>query len=158
MEQLKNFFKFLEDKEGKNPPLKYKLIYDQESLTLEDLNFKGFLDLRDTSTPITSLPDGLTLDGGLSLARTKIVSLPDNLTVSQNLHLNDTNITSLPNNLTVGDTLYMQDTKINSIPNNLEIGRNFWLYRTPLFQKYSEAQIIKMIQDKGGYIKGKIVM
>jgi hypothetical protein len=41
MEQLKNFFKFLEDKEGKNPPLKYKLIYDQESLTPEDLNIKG---------------------------------------------------------------------------------------------------------------------
>jgi hypothetical protein len=63
MEQLKNFFKFLEDKEGKNPPLKYKFIYDQESLTPEDLNIEGDLDLYNTQ--ITSLPDNLTVGGNL---------------------------------------------------------------------------------------------
>jgi hypothetical protein len=65
MEQLKNFFKFLEDKEGKNPPSKYKFLYDQESLTPEDLNVRGDLDLR--NTPITSLPNNLTVGGNLDL-------------------------------------------------------------------------------------------
>jgi hypothetical protein len=65
MEQLKNFFKFLEDKEGKNPPSKYKFLYDQESLTPEDLNIKGSLDL--INTKITSLPNNLTVEGNLYL-------------------------------------------------------------------------------------------
>jgi hypothetical protein len=45
MEQIKNFFKFLEDKEGKRAPLNYKLLYDPESITPEDLNVKGDLNL-----------------------------------------------------------------------------------------------------------------
>ena len=156
MDKIKNFFKFLEDKEGKEPPLKWKLLHDPDSITSEDLNFVGFLDLRNTR--ITSLPEGLTIDGDLSLVRTKITSLPNNLTVGRSLFVSGTKITSLPDNLKIGDTLYIDDTKISSIPNNLEIGRSFWLYRTPLSQKYSEEQIRKMIQDKGGHTTGKIIM
>ena len=85
MEQLKNFFKFLEDKEGKNPPLRYKFIHDPESLTPEDLNIKGNLDLR--YTPITSLPDNLKVGGDLYLWNTRIISLPNNLQVGMDLYI-----------------------------------------------------------------------
>ena len=132
MEQVKNFFKFLKDKEGKNPPLRYKFIYDHESLTPKDLNIKGSLDL----------------------VNTKITSLPNNLKVDGYLDLRDTKIASLPNNLYVGGYLDLEDTRITSIPNNLEVGDSLFLYETPLAEKYTKEEIRKMIEDKGGKVKG----
>ena len=46
---------------------------------------KGDLDLR--NTPITSLPQGLTVGGDLNLMGTKITSLPQGLTVEGYLYL-----------------------------------------------------------------------
>jgi hypothetical protein len=74
-----NFFKFLEDKEGRPIPFKIKLIYTPETLTPDELNVRGNLNLR--NTPITSLPDGLQVRGYLHLANTKITSLPKGLKV-----------------------------------------------------------------------------
>ena len=51
---------------------------------------KGDLDLR--HTPITSLPQGLTVGGSLYLSNTPITSLPQNLTVVGDLYLRDTPI------------------------------------------------------------------
>ena len=75
-----------------------------------------------SNTKITSLPDNLTVGGGLFLCNTKITSLPDNLTVGGGLDLSNTKITSLPDNLTVGGILYLSNTKITSLPDNLAVG------------------------------------
>ena len=64
----------------------------------------GSLDLSDT--PITSLPDGLTVGGSLVLSGTPIKSLPDGLTVGGSLDLCGTPITSLPDGLTVGGIIF----------------------------------------------------
>jgi hypothetical protein len=47
-----NFFKFLKDKEGRPIPFKIKLIYTPETLTPDELNVKGSLDLRKYSNYI----------------------------------------------------------------------------------------------------------
>lgn len=77
---------------------------------------------------IKSLPDNLTVDGGLWLSGTGITSLPDNLTVTGNLYLdNCTGITSLPDNLTVGEDLDIHGTSITSLPDNFAVGGSLYL-------------------------------
>jgi len=71
----------------------------------------GDLDLR--GTPITSLPEGLTVGGDLDLIDTPITSLPEGLTVGGDLYLMGTPITSLPEGLTVGDSLDLSGTPIS---------------------------------------------
>jgi hypothetical protein len=134
MEQIKNFFKFLEDKEGITPPLKYKLLHDPKSITPEDLNVKG--DLSWAHPQLPSIPDNLTVEGNLNLNYSKFIKLPDNLTVGGNLHLNF--------------------SKFSSIPNNLKIGGNLWVVDTPITKLYSGREIRKMIEDKGGIMNEKI--
>ena len=131
MDDIKNFFKFLEDKEGKKTPLKYKLLYDPDSITSEDL----------------------VVEGDLNLNYSKITSLPDNLTVKGDLDLDESELEFLPNNLKVGETLYLSDTQVSSIPNNLQVGRHLYIINTPLTGKYSTKEIKKMIEDKGGYVR-----
>ena len=114
MTNIYNLFKFLEDKKGKPIPFEVKLIHAPETLTKEDLN----------------------VEGSLNLASTPISSLPDNLTVKGNLYLTNTPISSLPYNLTVGGSLF--------------------LVKTSLAEKYSEEQIRKMIEEKGGKVEGTI--
>jgi len=94
-------------------------------------------------------------DGGkgiLDLSDTPITSLPDNLTVGRYLDLSDTPITSLPNNLTVKGDLYLDYTKITSLPDNLKVGGNLELLKTPLSQKYSKEEIQKMVPGVEGDI------
>jgi hypothetical protein len=81
---------------------------------------KGDLDLR--NTPITSLPDNLSVGGYLDLENTPIKSLPDNLSVEGDLDLRNTPMTSLPDNLSVGEDLFLQNTQIESLPDNLSVG------------------------------------
>ncbi|HEA0341937.1 TPA: hypothetical protein RU590_004938, partial [Salmonella enterica] len=57
------------------------------------------LDLEDISG-VDTLPDNLTVGGGLYLSGTSITALPDNLTVGGGLYLSGTSITALPDNLT----------------------------------------------------------
>ena len=73
------------------------------------------------------------------------------------LDLFKTPITSLPNNLKVGRDLNLPNTKITSLPNNLKIGEELDVFNTPLAKKYTEEQIRKMIEDKGGYVRGVIL-
>jgi len=94
-----------------------------DDYTIDDkLNIKvgGYLDLR--NTPITSLPDNLTVRRFLDLANTPITSLPDNLSVGGWLDLRNSQITSLPDNLSVGKSLDLINTKITSLPDNLSVG------------------------------------
>ena len=125
-----NFFKFLEDKEGKKTPLKIKLLHSKQfEITPEDLDVEGNLNL--DSTKITSLPNGLKVRGYLSLF--------------------DTSITSLPKDLKIRGNLYLSNTKITSLPNGLEVGGNLYLYETPLSSK-TETEIRQMAPN----IKRKI--
>jgi hypothetical protein len=90
----------------------------------------GNLDL--AGTPITSLPDNLTVQGSLYLDDTPIKSLPDNLTVHGTLTLVGTQITALPDNLIVDESLWLDDTPIKSLPDNLTVGGNLDLRSTPI--------------------------
>ena len=94
--------------------------------------YGGWLGLDLSNTPITSLPDNLTVGGWLDLRGTGITSLPDNLTVGGDLYLDGTGITSLPYNLTVGGDLYLSNTPITSLPDNLTVGGNLDLSNTPI--------------------------
>ena len=51
--------------------------------------------------------------GDLDLGNTPITSLPDNLSVRGNLYLYNTPITSLPNNLKVGGGLNLRNTPLS---------------------------------------------
>ena len=88
--QIKDFFKFLEDVDGRKIPFNVKLLHFPERITKEDLHVKGNLDL--WGTPIKSLPAGLTVGGWLDLWGTQITSLPDGLTVGRDLYLTGTPI------------------------------------------------------------------
>ena len=72
---------------------------------------KGDLDLY--GTPITSLPEGLTVGGNLDLYGTPITSLPEGLEVGGSLNLRNTPITSLPEGLKVGGALDLHGTPIS---------------------------------------------
>ena len=87
--------------------LKGKLTLEQAQALIDG---DGSLNLSDT--PITALPDNLTVGGSLYLSDTPITALPDNLTVGGSLYLSNTPITALPDNLTVGGSLYLSDTQI----------------------------------------------
>ena len=83
------FFQYLEDIGEQRVPLIVKLLDpDQFTITPEDLNVKGNLDLSYTS--ITSLPDNLQVGGNLNASYTKITSLPDNLQVGRSLYFSIT--------------------------------------------------------------------
>ena len=94
--------------------------------------------------------------GDLDLYNIKITSLPNNLQVGGFLDLGITKITSLPDNLQVGEDLYLYGTQITSLPDNLKVGGHLNLRKTPLSTKYSKDEIRKMIEDKGGDVKGDI--
>ena len=133
-EALKRIFDFLEEKENKKHKDRDKFIWKlkfNESLTKEELNVKGDLNL--ISTKITSLPKGLKVFGYLDLSYSEIKSLPEGLEVSGTLDLTDTELTSLPK--------------------GLKVGGNLDITHTPLV-KYSDEELREMI--KPGFIKGEI--
>jgi Leucine-rich repeat (LRR) protein len=135
-----NFFKFLEDKEEKQIPIKAKLIYAPESITPEDLTVDGHLDLSDTE--ITSLPKGLKVDGILNIDNTPMTSLPEGLEVEM-LNLRNTLITSLPKRLKVG-VLVLTEVPITSLPEGLEVSFFINLKQTPISEKYTKKEIKEM--------------
>ena len=121
----------------------------------DGLTVGGSLNLRDT--PITSLPVSLTVANSLYLQKTQVTSLPDGLTVNGTLDLANTKITSLPAGLIVKDNLFLSNSKITSLPVGLTVGGSIHMKNTPMSKKgYSENEILKMIQDKGGNVKEHI--
>ena len=110
----------------------------------------GNLDLR--GTPITALPDNLTVGGSLDLRGTLITALPDNLTVGGSLCLSGTPITALPNNLTVGRCLCLSGTLITALPDNLTVGCGLCLSDTSIT---STANITHL--RNGDYAEGKYI-
>ena len=93
-ETLKRIFDFLEEKENKIHKDKDKFIWKlkfNETLTKEELNVKGDLDLE--FAKITSLPEGLKVGGALDLRFTKVTSLPKGLEVDTFLVVSNTKLT-----------------------------------------------------------------
>ena len=93
--------------------------------------------------------------------RAKLTHAPEtiekeDLNVKGSFDLRNTKISSLPDNLKVGGYLDLSYTSITSIPNNLKVGGSLFLRNTPLTKKYSEKKIRKMIEKKGGEVKGEI--
>jgi hypothetical protein len=138
MTNIYNFFKFIESKEPEyKTPLKTKLMLVPNEITKEDLHVKGDFFLKDDDDndrykDITSLPDGMTVDGHF---------------------WGEDYLTSLPDNLTVGKNLYIPYNKdISSLPKDLKVEGNFIIYNTPLAKKYTEEEIRKMAPG----VKGKI--
>ena len=131
---LEKVFEFIKEKRGYDTPFKYRLV-NGLPLSEDELHTNGYLDLSERN----------------------IKSLPDNLKVGGSLFLSETKITSLPDNLHVGRSLDLDNTKIKSLPNNLKVGRNLFVNNTPISKKYYNIQIIKMIEDKGGFVKGQIL-
>ena len=129
-ETLKRVFDFLEEKEGQKIPFLWKLL-NNIPLTKEDLIVKGDLNLEDSE--ITSLPEGLTIEGDLFLYHSH-VELPKGLKVNGNLSLIGPNVTSLPKGLEVLGWLSITDTELGI---------------------YSDKELRKMI--KPGFINGEIV-
>ena len=110
---------------------------------------KKWFDVAGISSKKYTINDDLTIDviGHLDLSGTPITSLPDNLSVGGSLYLRDTPITSLPDNLSVRGSLYLRGTPITSLPDNLSVGGSLWLEGTPL------TSLPKDLKVKGNIIK-----
>jgi hypothetical protein len=132
---LEKVFNFIKEKRGYDYPVIYKLL-NGIPLSDDELHINGYLDLSGLNIP----------------------SFPDNLKVGGSVYLNSTNITSLPDNLHVGGELYLINTNITSLPDNLHVGGSLDLYNTPISKTYTEEEIRKMIEDKGGFVKGYILV
>lgn len=155
MTNIYNLFKFIESKRPEyKVPFIAKLIYEPNSLSKEDLQINGHLELG--AFDIKSLPDNMFVSGFLDLKRSKMTSLPNNLHVKNGIGLQQSKIESLGDNLRSDGTIFCDGSKLSSIPNNLYIGGDFHVWNTPLANKYSAEQIRKMIEDKGGQVLGKI--
>jgi hypothetical protein len=129
-ETLKRVFDFLEEKEGQKIPFLWKLL-NNIPLTKEDLIVKGDLNLEDSE--ITSLPEGLTIEGDFFFYHSP-VELPKGLKVGNHLSLIGPSITSLPKGLEVLGWLFITDTGLGI---------------------YSDEELREMI--KPGFIKGEII-
>ena len=129
-ETLKGVFDFLEEKEGQKIPFLWKLL-NNIPLTKEDLIVKGDLNLEDSE--ITSLPEGLTIEGDFFFYHSP-VELPKGLKVGNHLSLIGPSITSLPKGLEVLGWLFITDTGLGI---------------------YSDEELREMI--KPGFIKGEII-
>ena len=113
-----------------------------------------------------------SIDGDLDLGYSRIKSLGNLTSVGGNLYLRYSLIESLGNLQSVGGGLYLYETPIESLGNLVSVGRDLSLKgtaieslgnlkfvggyldleRTPLFKKYTEKQIRKMVNVGGIYL------
>jgi hypothetical protein len=178
MANIHNLFKFIESKRKQyRVPFEYKLsnnlpisnddeliitnlnLYNSNAESLPDnLTVKGALHLN--GSKIKSLPNNLTVGDYLDLTNSKIKSLPNDLTINGTLDLTNSKIKSLPNDLKVGMHLVLNNMSIDSIPNNLTVGGNLEFIGSAIadnYDIYSPNDILKMIEDKGGSVDGRII-
>ena len=130
---LIKLFQFIESKyPNYRMPLRVKILNFPETLTKEDLNVTGDLDLGGANTKLTTLPDGLRVSGHLELNSAPITKLPKDLWVGKNLIAVNTAITDLPTDLHVGRHIDLSETQIKSLPANLTVNGDLHLYKTPI--------------------------
>jgi hypothetical protein len=92
-----------------------------------------------------------TIGGNLDLEGTPIESLGNLISVEGYLDLSNTPIEYLENLESVGGGLALYGTPIKSLGNLTSVGGNLLLRYTPLSEKYTEEQILQMV-DVGGDI------
>ena len=154
---IKKILNFLEEKEGKEIPNKWKLIKELENHPDDkQYIYEGNLVLNDSN--IRKLPNDLYVRGYLKLNNSKqLIKLPDKLHVEGWLDIREcSQITELPDDLFVGGWLAFPYTNISEIPNNLYVHYDLYVYDTPIAQKYTNEEIREMITSKGGTLIGKI--
>lgn len=121
MTNIYNLFKFIQDKEKKQPKpdvaFKLKLTYAPEELTPEDLTVKGNLELK---TGDTKLPDNLEVTGYFFLTTTS-TALPKNLRVGSAFTLVAHNLKELPSNLHVDGTFNVRSDSLERLSDSLEV-------------------------------------
>lgn len=124
----------------------------------EGLHVEGNLDLR--NTPITSLPEGLHVGGYLDLKNTPIKSLPSGLKVGRDLSLQDTPIESLPNDINIKTDLRLDNTPISKLPKRLTVGENLYLRNTQITSLPADLRVGKNVwlwrEDLVGQLKKDI--
>ena len=106
------------------------------------------------------MPDDITIRGSLALSDTPIRSLPDNLTIPGRLWINGGSIKSLHDNLTIGKDLYMSNLNFDEFPKNLKVQGDMEFIGSAIadnYDIYSPNDILKMIEDKGGSVDGRII-
>ena len=94
-ETLKKIFNFLEKKDNRNTPLRWKWS-NGFPLTEDDLHVKGDLNLSDLE--IEELPEGLKVEGDLFLQNSDIKSLPEGLEVDDGINITYTKLTKYTEN------------------------------------------------------------
>jgi hypothetical protein len=173
---LRKIFDFIEEKENKTS-LAYKILNDFDNIRDNELIVNGNLKLSNKN--ITSLPEGLQVEGSLYLSRctsltslpvrlqvggslglsrcTSLTSLPDGLQVGGDLSLSRCiNLTSLPEGLQVEGDLYLTGcTNLTSLPEGLQVGGDLFVANTPL-AKYTDGDVFLEMIGSNGYIKGII--
>ena len=117
----------------------------------DNLYLKGDLELNNCLN-IKTLPRNLVIDGSLDIEESNIKELPDDIKIGTTLYADYTDIETLPNNLTLYFAV-LSNTKLKEIPYNLKIHQTLSIYNTPLTKKYTDEEIRKMIEDKGGSVR-----
>ena len=131
---LRKIFDFIEEKESKSS-LAYKILNDFDNIRDNELIVNGNLKLSNKN--ITSLPEGLQVEGSLYLSRC-------------------TSLTSLPDGLQVGGSLSLSRCiNLTSLPEGLQVGGDLFVANTPL-AKYTNGDVFLEMIGSNGYIKGII--
>lgn len=161
---IKNILDFLKEKEGQELPEewfdsieKFKLIEELENYP-DGTQYRYNNHLYLMGMQIKKLPNNLHVSGFLDLSYSNIPKLPDKLYVRGYFNLDECKqITELPNSLYVGGDLVLHKTNITELPNNLYVGIDLYIGNTPLADKYTDEEIIKIVESNRGKIEGKII-
>jgi hypothetical protein len=133
-----NFFKFLEDKEGKEIPYKVAFAYKQEQKKKaiaknQEIIIKKVKENPNYKLTQEDVDNFENQTGYVSLHGVQIKSLSDNLTINNTLSIsNNSLIKELPKGLKIGDSLYAYNTNISSLPKDLIVKRRMDITNTPL--------------------------
>lgn len=161
---IENILNFLKEKEGQKIPYewvdskeKFKLIEELENYPDgTQYRYNDYLYL--WGMQIKKLPNNLHVSGFLDLSYSNIPKLPDKLYVRGYFNLDGCKqITELPNSLYVGGDLVLHGTNITELPNNLYVGIDLYIGNTPLGDKYTDEEIIKIVESTRGQIEGEII-
>jgi len=131
MADVYKFFQFLNDKEGKQIPLRAKYRYNPEGITGDDLKVEG--DLWLGNTKIKTLPAGLQIQGSLQLRGSSIETIPEDIQVGKDWVLTETpSLKALPANLHVKGSLELNKSKLRQLPTGLTVDGNLTLDGTSI--------------------------
>ena len=161
---IENILNFLKEKEGQKIPYewfdskeKFKLIEELENHP-DGTQYRYNDHLYLWGIQIKKLPNNLHVSGFLDLSYSNIPKLPDKLYVRGYFNLDGCKqITELPNSLYVGGDLVLHGTNITELPNNLYVGIDLYIGNTPLGDKYTDEEIIKIVESTRGQIEGEII-